>query len=372
MSLFNRRGSVLITVYVVLGVLLVLSSIFFMRTVSDRKLFDINRERQEAFYLAEAAVDRAVAELKGDWASYTGTASAQRLGRGFYKATVSGSGNQRTILAGGYVEAAPSGAVTSGLGPCNATSGCRAQRTIEAIVRKKESLDGFFDYAIYSAGDVDINGKAYTVDGKVIYADSLSGSTANITGEVKDPDPSIAPLAQLDWTVLRNEAVAQGNLYTSARINDPQFGKPGGDNYPSGFWYSAPTETAPNPEDPGYVGVPNIVYVEGDMVLNGNIGTIGGFFLVVGNVLTDPTGSSSTTINGIGTVDGSIYSTGNFKINGGGGRLNVNGGVWAGLEAELKGNSTIVYNEYFMKAIEHFVNSKSAGSVVQLLSWREV
>jgi len=348
MSLLNRRGSVLVMVYAVLGVLLVLSGIFVARVVSDRKLFDIGRERQEAFYLAEAAVDEGIEELNNNWATYSGTASAQPLGRGEYEITVSTvSASQRQILADGYV-------------PTKASP--RAERHLEAIA-KKQTPPSFYDNAIYSAGGLDLKGTSYAVNGDVTYAGSCSGNTSSITGATTN-DPTIAPLAQFDWAVLRAIAVTQGNLYDANRIKDVETSK---DSYPSDFWFSAPTD----PLDPT-TGTPNVVYLEGDMTLNGNIGTIGGFLLVVGDVLTDPTDSSDTTINGHGEIDGCVYSTGNFRVNGGGGGLNVDGGVWSGLESRLDGNCTVAFNEFFMDAVEYLVNSNSAGGVVQLLSWREL
>jgi hypothetical protein len=353
MPFLGRRGSVLILVYVVLGVLLVLSSVFFTRIVSDRKLFDIGRERQEAFYLAEAAVDKGIAGLNNS-ATYSGTPTAVALGRGEYKVTVSGSGSQRTLRAYGYV---PSEA------------GARAARAIEAIV-EKQSPPNFFDNAIYSAGDVDLNGDSYSIDGKVIYADSLSGSTSHITDTVTK-DPTISPLAQFDFQDLRDIAVAQGNLYDSARLADVNKNK---DSYPADFWYTDPIGVPgdyPDFEHYAASGTPNVVYIEGDMVLNGNIGAVGGFFLVVGDVLTDPDNTSDATINGNGTVEGCIYTTGNFRINGGGGNLNVNGGVWAGLEARLNGNATVAHKPLYMDSIEALINSRTSV-VFQLLSWREV
>ena len=350
MPFLSRRGSVLITVYVVLGVLLVLSSVFFTRIVSDRKLFDISRERQEAFYLAEAAVDKGIAKLNSD-ATYTGTL-IDSLGRGAYNVTISGTGNNpRTLLAYGYV-------------PVSAPA--RATRAIEAIVEKTTPVD-FYDNAIYSAGDVDLNGNSYSVAGSVVYAGSISGNTSHITVPPGPPDPSISPLAQFDFQDLRDIAVAQGNLYDSARIKDVETGK---DNYPTDFWYTDPTL---DPSDPGYAasGTPNVVYIEGDMVLNGNIGTVGGFFLVVGDVLTDPDNTSDSTINGVGTIEGCIYATGNFDVNGGAGNLNVNGGVWAGLEARLNGNATVAHKASYMDSIEALINSRTSV-VFQLLSWREV
>ncbi|MGE5279579.1 MAG: hypothetical protein ACM3L6_02400, partial [Deltaproteobacteria bacterium] len=142
MSFLNKRGSVLIMVYLVLGVLLLLSSVFFTRTLSNRKLFDIDRERQEAFYLAEAAVDRGIAELDTDWSGSGVPSSAVSLGRGEYRLDVSGGAATKKILAGGYIPQAPSGAVASG--SCNSSSSCRAGRTIEAIV-KKYTPPSFFD-----------------------------------------------------------------------------------------------------------------------------------------------------------------------------------------------------------------------------------
>ncbi len=377
MSLLNRnkRGSVLIMVYMVLGVLLVLSSVFFTRIVSDRKLFDIGRERQEAFYLAEAAVDRGIVELKNDWSGYNGTgilsSDAIPLGRGKYKIDVSSGAttSQRKILAGGYIllqppSTAPNGPVTASA--CNADANCRAGRVIEAIVTKEKPSNFSYDKAIYSAGDIDLNGEAYSVGGDVIYAGSLSGSTGGITGSVTQ-DPTISPLAQFDFAGLRVKAETQGNLYTA---DDIEAKVP----YPTDFWYSAPTDPSiqPGPPESGYDGVPNIVYVEGDMTLNGNIGTVGGFFIVVGDVLTDPDDTSDMTINGNGEIDGSIYTTGNFRVNGGGAGLNVNGGVWAGLEVRLNGNATVAYNPYYMNAIKYFIDEQEEAWPVELLSWREL
>ena len=90
--------------------------------------------------------------------------------------------------------------------------------------------------------------------------------------------------------------------------------------------------------------------------------------MVVGNVLTDPDATENTTVNGNGTINGAIYSTGNFRINGGGGNLNINGGVWAGNEARVSGNSTLTYNSQYMDAIE----SLGVGSDVTVISWREL
>jgi hypothetical protein len=269
----------------------------------------------------------------------------------------------------------------------------RVRRQIEAVV-KKETPPDFFKHAIYSAGDINLIGNKYKVEGDpngysdILYADSLNWDVSK-DGVESNPidvdadeqqDASIKPLARLEFEILRNLAMAQGNYYDADRIKDVETSK---DSYPSCgscsdcpglpegadccFWHSCPTD----PLDPS-TGVPKVVYVEGDLVLNGNIGEIGGFFVVVGNVLTDPEDTGDSTINGNGDVRGCIYSTGKFNINGGGGDLNVDGGVWAGSEAEMKGSSNLFYNATFMDAIKAMIEREGVGPAVQIVSWREI
>jgi len=105
-----------------------------------------------------------------------------------------------------------------------------------------------------------------------------------------------------------------------------------------------------------------------DLVLNGDIGTIGGFFVVVGSVLTDPQTVESTTINGTGQVLGAVYTTGEFRVNGGGQNgLSVDGGVWAGALARLNGSVTVQHNASYLQAIQ----ALNINPAVQLLVWRE-
>lgn len=338
--MINKKGSILIAAYIVLLSLLAFGGIFFSRVVSDRRLLDVNRERQEAFYLAEAAVDRGLVELRSS-SSYAGTASPVAFGRGEYEVIVTTlSSSRKRVMGYGYL-------------PTKAQK--RVQRTIE-VVTKAETPPNFFDHAIYSANEIDFNGNSYTVDGKVIYAGSID-NPGRVTGTVTQ-DASIAPLAQFNFAALRNIAISQGNLYDAARLSQVQKNK---DSFPTQFFNNPPTNT-----------IPNVVYVEGDMVLNGNIGTVGGFFLVVGDVLTDPNATQDTTINGNGQVSGCIYTTGDFKINGGGGGLNVNGGVWSGNEAELNGNANVTYNLDYMYAIKAMIENQGLGAMLQVLTWREI
>lgn len=328
----NNGAVILMLTYIVIALLLVIAAVFVARAVNENNFVLRYRESKEAFNLAEAGIDRAITELRQDY-NWAGV-SAVNLGRGQYSVNITSVDDKRQILSSGFI-------------PTEANF--RARRAIEAVVRKSIPPN-FYDNAIYTADELDLNGNAYQVNGNVIYGnDEVAGNTGNINGTVTQ-DTSINPLARLDFQQLYTLSQGQGNVYDSVRLNNV---KKGSDSFPASFWYA--------------LGVPNIVYVQDDLTLNGNVGTIGGFFVVVGDVITNPSGTYDATINGNGQIDGCIYTLGEFQVNGGGNGLNVFGGVWAGTEAELNGKVTITYNKDYMDAIK----ALNINPDVQIISWRE-
>lgn len=338
----KNRGTAMLLSYLVIVVLLITASIFVMRTINEKNFSYRFKESKEAFNLAEAGINMALIQLRQDY-DYSGGSSVN-LGRGQYSVSIANIlPDKRQIISSGFI---PSSA------------NFRSKRGIEAVVRKYIPPN-FYDNAIYTAGELDLNGNAYAVNGDVIYGEEeVAGNTQNITGTITQ-DTSINPLAGLNFQQLYQISQSQGNVYDEARLDDV---KKGTDSFPASFWYSPPSD----PNDPA-TGVPNVVYIEGDLTLNGNIGTIGGLFVVVGDVLTNPLGTYDATINGNGMIDGFVYTRGEFQINGGGGGLNVNGGVWAGEEAELNGNATVSYNQDYADAIR----ALDIDPGIQIVSWRE-
>jgi hypothetical protein len=341
------KGIALILSLLVVVTLVVLGTTIFSRSASEsshaRRYLDSTR----AFWLAEAGLNRALEELREDFNLSGTNLWSGYLGEGRYSVDVEDviidTQTAKRVTAHGFIPA----------------DNVRVERVIQAIMCKYIP-PYFYDNAIYSAADVDLNGNAFSITGDVRYADSLdTNHPENINGTITY-DPSISPLARLDFEQLLLISETQGNVYDEARLQDVNTGK---DSFPTSFWYSEPTD----PSDPT-TGTPNIVYVQGDLQLNGNIGTIGGFFLVVGDVITNPDDTSDATINGNGEIEGVIYTRGEFDINGGGGNLNINGGVWAGEEAELNGNAHVAYNQDYMSAIE----ALNINPDVQVVSWEEL
>ena len=338
----NKRGVALIAACMVIVGLVILGGGVMTRAFSERRLTQRYVDSVKAFWLSEAGVSRALNELRADF-SVPATPWSGTLTQGQYSVEVEAVGQMRKVTAYGYV---PN------------TAAARVERIVEAMI-SGGTPSNFYDNAIYSAGDVDINGNRYSVTGDVLYADVLDvNHPGNITGAMTH-DPDISPLARFDFEELHTISAAQGNVYDEARLDDV---KKGDDSFPGSFWYIEPTD----PADPT-TGTPNIVYVETDLQLNGNIGTVGGFFVVVGDVITDPEDTEDLTINGIGQIEGVVYTRGTFRINGGAGILDVDGGVWAGEEARLNGNAHIAYNQDFMAAIEGL----DIEVEVQIVSWRD-
>lgn len=340
----NKKGSVLIFVIFIAVVLGILGASILMRSVSENRLAERNKESIQAFWLAEAGINRTIQELRNSY-SQSGTNLWQTaLGGGGYYVDVSNEGQNKRIISHGFI-------------PFTGTA--RVDRSLEVVIAKNIPPN-FYDNAIYSAGEVDLNGNAYTVNGRIRYAGTID-NTSNVNGEIIHDD-SINPLPKLSFEQLLNVSQTQANVYTYNASGKLVNQVTGSEEFPASFWYTAPSD----PSNPT-TGIPNVIYVLGDLQLQGNIGTIGGFYVVVGDVITNPDATYDATINGNGIVEGAIYTRGEFRINGGAGNLNVNGGVWAGEEARLNGNANVTYNADYMAAIQ----ALGINADVQIISWKE-
>lgn len=331
----NNRGAALIITFAIILILAILGSAIFSRSISESDAARRYTESTRAFWIAEAGVNRALYELRNNY--NLNAIGATTYSDGGYQVTITQSGDNRTVSSTGYI-------------PFTGTT--RATRTIEALM-SKYIPPNFYDNAIYSGGEVDFNGNAYEVNGQVRYADEIEYSQNNVNGSITQ-DPSINPLARFDFQQLYNLSLGQQNVYVESGnklVNQAT----GSEAFPAVFWYNVSNS------------IPNIVYIEGDLTLNGNIGSVGGFFVVVGDVITNPGAQENATINGNGQINGVIYTRGDFDINGGGGNLNINGGVWAGEEAELNGNAKVTYNQTYMDAVKYLNLTTS----VQIASWKD-
>ncbi len=338
----KQNGFILVSTYILLLVLIGLGGVLVAQAVAEVRATQRTQAMFQALYLAEAGVDYSIDQLRQNYnwgGDLPGT--AQALGTlGTYRADVANEGELRRVTATGTSTLLSSGPIS---------------RRVEAIIERDLPPD-FYDNVIWSSEQLVFKGNAFSVTGDVIHGDTgPEGNMGNVNGTVTY-DPDVNPLPRLNFQQLYDLAVAQNNVYDEVRIGN------GHDVFPTSFWYRAPgTLGALDP------GEPNVNYIATDLILNGNIGTIGGFFVVVGDVLTDPSASEDTTINGNGQISGCIYTTGDFRVNGGGKGLNVDGGIWAGEEARLNGSVTMTYNATYMNVLRDLELQPD----VQVVSWRD-
>lgn len=350
----NKKGVLLIAVYLVITVLLVFLGIFVYKNIWEAKIAGHYKNKMLAFYCAEAALDKGIAKLPSDTSGEVNvTLSAvggSQQGEYTYSISTLILGKSWKVESWGYV---PSQAQAA------------ASEHLEAYIAKKDLANSFWENALYTAGNIRVTGAAYDIDGDIIYGGSMLPVALNPTlfNGTSTNDISVSPLVKLDYESMRIIAAAQikpdgsDNVYTAAEIAS------GNPPLPLDFWFDDSDADPAN-------WIPNVVYVETDLVLNGNIGTIGGFFLVVGDVTTDPLATSETVINGNGQIDGCVYSTGEFRVNGGGAGLNVLGGVWSGTDGvRLNGSVEIEYHQPYMDAIRTIIQP---SSTIQVVSWRRL
>lgn len=364
----NRKAFALIFSLIVVVVLIVLSAAMLARSISESRIAEKHLRQTQAFWAAEAGVNGTLNNLRSDYSlSGEQTLTSLGAGKGEYQATIVAdipNPGDRTITMYGYF---PSKAAYT------------IRREIEVVVNKTIPPE-FYDNAIYSAGDIDLNGDAYSITGDVRYVGELDNPD-NITGAII-LDPLIGPLARLDFEYLLGESQAQntdvypdsGNVYdvaVSGKLVDPetQIEKP----LPGEFWYTTADDGVDNDGD-GETDeedewIPNICYINGDLKLSGSIGTVAGFLVVAGDVITSPDETYDATISGNGQIEGIIYTRGTFRVNGGGGAdLNINGGVWAGEETIFNGGVNAAYNADYMGAIE----SLNIAGTAQIISWQDL
>ncbi|MFH1768171.1 MAG: hypothetical protein ABH858_03295 [Candidatus Omnitrophota bacterium] len=341
----ERKATILMLVFFVLLILAPLSLPIFSSAISESNSSRRYLNSIQVFWLAEAGVNRALYELQGDYNLSGTNLFPTAMGEGGYSVDIALDGQNRVITAKGF---APF------------TGQSLFEHRIETVMNKYIPPH-FYDNAVYTAGDIVCNGSSFEITGDVYYADELdTDNPENISG-VTVCDPEISPLPRLDFQQLLTISQNQGNLYDGARLQDV---KNGSDSFPNSFWFTEPSD----PTDPSS-GVPNVVYVQGDLQINGNIGAIAGFFVVVGDVINTPDITQEAVINGNGQIEGCIYTLGEFRVNGGGGGdLNLNGAVWAGEKVRLNGNAHIAFNENYIQGIE----ALNINAEVQITAWRDL
>jgi len=322
----SNRGSVLVIALMTTFTLLVMGYAMSVRSMVNLKVAHTSVALSKALYVADGGVDGAITKLNdstlGLWNSCDVSYTNPTGGEYVVKCPES---NLRKITSFGDTNAIDNRAVT---------------RVVEVYGARIEPKD-FYGNAIYATNGIRFNGSAYQVVGDIVtgYTGTIS-NTGNVQGDILQ-DADYAPLPELDFELLKQIAISQGNYFDSWTIMFRPL--------PTTFWYAT--------------GVPNVVYVDGaGLRLSGN-DIVGGFI-----ILADETLNSPVSLTGNATIDGVIYTKGDFEVGGGGHELNVNGGIFSGDMTVLSGNIDVTANQAYADAIRN-LNPTTGFSI---LSWREL
>lgn len=372
----NKKGFLLIWVYLVIAVLLILGSALVARTINDNKIATRSKQATQAFELAEAGIDRALRALRGNFtaprdpldntlitmgiatsnpfALPSNVGATPIIGQYRYRIDNTSDSNVTRIRAMGYVPHTGSPVVT---------------RWVEVYVEITQPPGSFFNNTIWTTGNVTLNGTSYNVNGEatpdgidndqdgstdeageggnVCYGTSIVGDPSNIDG-TEDKLLAGTKFYYLNFDTFKEMATTQGYFYTTANLADKTYMKD--HPFPTTFW---------NPSDPSK---PNVVYLEGDLDVSGNIG-LGGIFIVAKDVIAS---AGSAEIGGTIDVNGIIYSLGNIKIHG---TVDLSGAVWGGSGGvELDGNVDLGYNYTYINTFKSLIQNNPS---VNIRSWHE-
>jgi hypothetical protein len=360
--IFDKRGIALILAYLLTALLVIILGVFMTMCIRAMNEAQIRQNWQRAFFAAESAIDDGLASLPAPPPPLPFTGSAANLGspsNAQHRTSIDFFGGSTTKWRVNGIGFVPTAAATP-----------RWEVEIEVIAEQVGLPNNFFDNALYSADDLSLRGNP-TINGDVYYGDDLDKrGSVTITGDETTSPPPPANFSlngDIDYNRLRDIANQQDladptydHLITAADLASGVY------TLPNSFWLG-------NPGD----GVPNVVYVEGDLNINNQ--TIGGFIVVAGGIINGGSVDTDANIGGGSTINGCILSVDDLVVSGGGGHItNINGGAWAGnLYPEprnpqdglyINGSVTITYSQAYMNAVENL----NFSSRVRVLSWQQL
>jgi type II secretory pathway pseudopilin PulG len=187
----NSKGFVMVTAYMVVAIFVILATSFSARTIGERKAADKERDTVQALWLAEAGVDRAIAE-------FPNTPLSGTLGIGAY------STQTTELTSTRYLISSTGGVPNTTVSPNNAI------RMISAIVERplNPASPGDITSAITANGDVTVKGSAqvngdvdenYVFDFEDIFGVSRDTMRSNATHHYIDPANNITPVDHATW-----------------------------------------------------------------------------------------------------------------------------------------------------------------------------
>ena len=194
----NNRGIALIASYIIIAVLLIVSAAFSARSIGEQRVANKEKDSVQAFWLAEAGLDRAINELPDTPLSGT-------LGRGAYSTQTTPATSVRFLITS-----------SGGVPALDSTDPNNIVRTITALVEQPANTASADDItsAIAANGDIVIRGSAEvngdiddneTFDFEDVFGVSKEVMKNNATNLYTDPPNNVTPVTEITWSDLVND-----------------------------------------------------------------------------------------------------------------------------------------------------------------------
>jgi hypothetical protein len=385
----NQQGSALLTALLLTIVLAVIVGASLSRSLYTWNEMGVTSHRESAIHAAESGAEIALFAVNHRFGepNYAGSIEFEKTLLSLCNQDLSGpltgniddySGEAIGTYRAGvefdpvHVERAVITA-TGTVPPPDRFTNSRVSRTIKVVVERSVIKPEVYRAAIYTPAVLGLNGitevHGLGMVGENLWAsenidpierftsyeyeywDEETQSVQTATGEVdlgrnldSDPDNDVVlPFDEFILEFFKEEAMVQGNYYDEA---------PKAHQLPSTFF------------QPDGV-TPNIVFITDTMRITGNC-HVGGLIFIVGDMFSNP---EDVIFGGDITVDGIIYTTGQFNTVGGGHQaVNVFGGAFCG-EGNLLGNAVIEYKWEYFEALKDLV---FLGNRYRFRSWQEI
>jgi hypothetical protein len=340
-------------------IVLILAVAFLTAATTAVKRGMAHRSAIRAFQLAEAGVDKALAELNSHLGVsgevYLGEEGVP-LGAGTFTVKVYELASPDEELVKSRVQIVSNGTV-NGL-----------TKRIEVIAEQpQETIDAdLYDKALVSEDFVvGTNSSQCIVDGGIWYRNTIEdvGHGPTYPDATWDVMPDHIHLPQFDFGQLDQFNDPTSGLMLVAYQQEQEDGlrhffltaddlNANKHNMPSSFWFDEENQ------------IPNVIYITDSINLSGNY-EMGGLIIVRGTTQIE----QDASFGGNNTIYGVIFTHGRFNMHGGGNQpMNIIGGVFCG-SASLKGQPNLTYNEEYMRAVESFAAIRPRYVPT---SWREL
>ncbi len=197
-SLGNNRGIALIASYIIITVLLIVSAAFSARSIGEQRVANKEKDSVQAFWLAEAGLDRAINELPDTPLSGT-------LGRGAYSTQTTPATSVRFLITS-----------SGGVPALDSADPNNIVRTITALVEQpaNDASPDDITSAIAANGDIVVRGSAEVNgdidDNETFYFEDVFGVSKevmknNATNLYTDPPNNVTPVTEITWSDLVND-----------------------------------------------------------------------------------------------------------------------------------------------------------------------